>query len=127
MSISAKRLVQETGKLLKKCGVGYIAKRPPNSPYPGDFEVRVPLHTSKSFVNETIRLASQFNLPRPMFQTFLDGKVVNERSGYIEASYLYDKEGIEQLMNVLDTAFQHGRPDGFMDKELKKFDRVYRP
>lgn len=127
MNISDKSLVQTTGKLLKKCGVGYISKRPQDSPYSGEFEVRVPLGTSKSFVNETIHLASRFDLPRPMFCTFLDGKTVNESSGHIEATYLYEKEGIIKLMHVLKAAFQSGLPDGFMAKKLQSFAWGWRP
>lgn len=127
MRISAKKLVQDTGILLERCGVGRVSIRPAINVYPGKFEVRVPLSTSKSFVNETIHMASRFNLPRPMFQTFLEGKTVNESSGHIEASYLYDKEGLIRLMNILTAAFERGLADGFMAKGLKGFEWSYRP
>lgn len=127
MSISAKRLVQATGKLLKKCGIGHISKRPPDSPFHCEFEVRVPLSISKAFVNETIYLAGHFNLPCPMLPAFVEGKIVNESTCRIEASYLYDKEGIIRLMNVLAAAFQSGLPDGFMAKELKSHAWGWRP
>jgi hypothetical protein len=120
MRISAIRLEHSTSELLQKCGVGCISKRPAGSSYTGEFEIRVPMNISKSFINLTLRLAEQFSLPRPMFETFLDSKIVNESSGYIEASYLYHKEGIVRLMNVLAAAFESGLPDGFLIKELRQ-------
>ena len=126
MKISATKLVKNITKLLKKGGVGSIRIRTKRNPYIDKFEVRVPLQTSKDFLYLICSVAQCLSMPCPQISGFLHADTPNGSAGPIEAAYLYNKDNIIRMMNLMEAAFHGGRPDGFIANALERCTWVYR-
>jgi hypothetical protein len=117
MSISSTRLVQEVDLLLADAGHGWIPGHLPGGGCTEPFQVRVPLSNVNHFSFWIFDLKHRLGLPAPEYLEFLYGKALKHKCTFFEAAYLFDRENLIILRDLLVAAFESGEQPGFMALE----------
>lgn len=111
------RFLEELDELLADAGLGWIPGHLPGGNCTEPIQVRVPLNNVNHFRWWLFELKHRLGLPAPESLAFLCGKALKNKCSFFEAAYLFDRENLIILRDLLLAAFEAGEQPGFMALE----------